>query len=144
MKNQSALITGRREFARKSLVEGADGSARLCVALVGGMDRLKRKYESAAQKCGVELKVFTGKESGLAAKIGEPDLAILVTGLISHSAEIMVTQHSRSLGIPVHFMHSNGISGLRRSLLSIVSRLEKPEKRVGFTPASSKSGTKPA
>jgi hypothetical protein len=127
MKSQFDLTAKTRKFGREGTGD-ATPSLRLCVALVGGMDRLKRKYESAAQKCGVNLKVFTGKESGLASKIGEPDLAILVTGLISHSAEIMVTQHSRSLGIPVHFMHSNGVSGLRRSLLNIVAEADPRAK----------------
>jgi hypothetical protein len=90
------------------------------IALVGGMNRLKRNYEKAAAQCGVSLKVFTGKESGLAEKIGSPDLTILLTSMISHSAKIGVVQRSRSLGIPVHFLHSNGVSGLRQYLTDIL------------------------
>ncbi|MDR2077225.1 MAG: DUF2325 domain-containing protein [Desulfovibrio sp.] len=92
----------------------------MCVALVGGLDRLKREYESAAKSCGVTLKVFTGKESCLVNKIGSPDLAILLTAMISHNAKDDVVQHSRGLGIPVVFLHSNGISGLRQRLADIV------------------------
>jgi hypothetical protein len=93
----------------------------MCVALVGGLDRLKREYESAARSCGVTLKVFTGKESCLAEKIGTPDMAILLTAMISHNARYDVVQRSRGLGIPVVFLHTNGISGLRQRLADIMA-----------------------
>ena len=91
----------------------------MCVALVGGMDRLRKEYENAAKKCGITLKVFTGKESCLVDKMGCPDMAILFTGMISHNARTEVMQRSRTLGIPVHFLHTNGVSGLRNYLRGI-------------------------
>ena len=93
----------------------------MCVALVGGMDRLKKEYENAAKKCGVTLKVFTGKESCLVDKMGNPDMAILFTSMISHNARTEVMQRSRSLGIPVHFLHTNGVSGLRNYLKGLLA-----------------------
>lgn len=93
----------------------------MCVALVGGMDRLKKEYENAAKKCGVTLKVFTGKESCLVDKMGNPDMAILFTSMISHNARTEVMQRSRSLGIPVRFLHTNGVSGLRNCLKGILA-----------------------
>ncbi len=93
----------------------------MCVALIGGMDRLKREYESAAKKCGVTLKVFTGKESCLVDKMGNPDMTILFTAMISHNARTEVMQRSRSLGIPVQFLHTNGVSGLRQCLTGIMA-----------------------
>ena len=97
----------------------------MCVALVGGMDRLKRDYESAAKKCGVTLKIFTGKESCLVDKMGSPDMAILFTAMISHNAKAEVMQHSRSKGIPVHFLHTHGVSSLRRCLSCL---MEQPKE----------------
>jgi hypothetical protein len=90
-------------------------------AFVGGLDRLKREYEKAAETCGVSLKVFTGKESCLAGKIGNPDVTILLTAMVSHRARAEVLNRSRSLGTPVVFLHTNGVSGLRRSLASIIA-----------------------
>jgi hypothetical protein len=98
----------------------------MCVALVGGLDRLKREYESAARKCGVTLKTFTGKEACLVDKMGVPDMAIVFTSMISHNARTEVMQRSRSLGIPVQFLHSNGVSGLRQCLAGIMA-----ERREG-------------
>lgn len=96
----------------------------MCVALVGGMDRLKRDYETAARRCGVKLKVFTGKESCLVDKMGNPDMAILFTSMISHNARTEVMQRSRALGIPVTFLHSNGVSGLRACLRALMAKKE--------------------
>lgn len=93
----------------------------MCVALVGGMDRLKRDYENAAKRCGVKLKIFTGKESCLVDKMGNPDMAILFTSMISHNARTEVMQKSKSLGIPVTFLHSNGVSGLRQCLQQLMT-----------------------
>lgn len=97
----------------------------MCVALVGGMDRLKRDYENAAKRCGVKLKVFTGKESCLVDKMGNPDMAILFTSMISHNARTEVMQKSRSLGIPVTFLHSNGVSSLRTCLTELMTKKEE-------------------
>lgn len=97
----------------------------MCVALVGGMDRLKRNYESAAKRCGVTLRIFTGKESCLVEKMGNPDMAILFTSMISHNARTEVMQRSRTLGIPVTFLHSNGVSGLRACLRELVAKQEE-------------------
>jgi len=36
----------------------------MCVALIGGMDRLERDYETEARKHGVELRVFTKAKTG--------------------------------------------------------------------------------
>lgn len=96
----------------------------MCVALVGGMDRLKRDYENAARRCGVKLKVFTGKESCLVDKMGRVDMAILFTSMISHNARTEVMQKSKSMGIPVTFLHSNGVSGLRQCLTQMIAQHE--------------------
>jgi hypothetical protein len=93
----------------------------MSVALIGGMDRLKRQYENAAKLCGVSLKSFTGKESCLGDKIGRPDMVILLTGMVSHNTRQTVMQLCRSVGAPVVFLHSNGVSGLRRRLTAITS-----------------------
>lgn len=97
----------------------------MCVALVGGMDRLRRDYENAARRCGVKLKVFTGKESCLIDKLGRVDRTILFTSMISHNARTEVMQKSRSMGIPVTFLHSNGVSSLRQCLAELIAKREE-------------------
>ncbi|MDR2161251.1 MAG: DUF2325 domain-containing protein [Desulfovibrio sp.] len=86
------------------------------IALVGGLDRLHKEYASVARKCGVRLRMFTGKEAFLKRKLGHPDAAILMTDMVSHNARDIVLQSSRSMDIPVMFLRSSGISALSRSL----------------------------
>jgi hypothetical protein len=93
----------------------------MCVMLVGGLDRLKRDYQNAATRCGVRLKVFTGKESCLMDKMGQVDRAIVFTSMVSHSARDEVSRRGKSMGIPVTFLHTNGVSGLYRCLKDISS-----------------------
>jgi hypothetical protein len=93
----------------------------MSVALVGGLDRLKRQYESAAQQYGITLKIFNGKEAGLGEKMGNPEMVILLTAMVSHSARLEVMHHGRSVGAPIVFLHSCGVSGLRRHLAGIQS-----------------------
>jgi hypothetical protein len=94
----------------------------MSVVLVGGLDRLRRQYEIAAQQFGVTLKIFNGKEAGLGEKMGNPEMVILLTGMVSHSARLEVVHRGRSIGAPVIFQHSSGISGLRQSLAARLPR----------------------
>ena len=96
----------------------------MSITLVGGMTRLRRDYENAAKQLGVDLTVYTGKESCLAEKIGAPDLTILLTDMLSHNARTRVLQKSRRMGIPVHFLKSNGVSGLRRYIGTLVAEAD--------------------
>ena len=95
----------------------------MSITLIGGMDRLRRDYENAAKELGVALTVCTGKESCLVDKMGTPDLAILLTDMVSHNARTRVLQKSRRTGIPVRFLKTNGVSGLRRCLGALVAEV---------------------
>ncbi len=100
----------------------------MSITLIGGMDRLRREYENAARQLGVKLTVCTGKESCLTEKMGSPDLTILLTDMLSHEARTRVLQKSKSRGTPVHFLKSNGISGLRRCLAALMAERGGPAK----------------
>lgn len=88
----------------------------MCAALIGGMDRLKRDYINAAKKEGIKLKVFTGKESRIAPKIGDADMVIIFTNKVSHDARREAMGHAKSNSIPVHMLHSCGVSTLKTCL----------------------------
>lgn len=88
----------------------------MCATLIGGMDRLHRDYINSARDRGVALKVFTGKENHIADKVGSADHVILFTNMVSHAARREVMQHARANNIPVHLLHSCGVSTLRQCL----------------------------
>ncbi|MBG0788892.1 MAG: DUF2325 domain-containing protein [Desulfovibrionaceae bacterium] len=88
----------------------------MCAALVGGMDRLKREYVTEAQKNGVKLKHFTGKERKIAKSLGNVDFVVLFTNKVSHKARKDVLDAVRGKDVPVYMEHSCGISTLRKCL----------------------------
>ena len=91
----------------------------MCAVLIGGMDRLCQDYIETARNLGIELKVFTGQGRSLKNRLGTVDMVILFTGAISHSAKNEALQHAKTNNIPVHMLHSSGISSLRRCIAAI-------------------------
>lgn len=51
-------------------------------------------------------------------KIGNPDAVIVFTNKISHEAKRKAMQLARSRQIPIHLVHSCGVSSLRSCLMS--------------------------
>ncbi|WP_027183619.1 DUF2325 domain-containing protein [Desulfovibrio inopinatus] len=84
--------------------------------LIGGLDRLKRKYEAEAAKRGVNLKVFTGKENAVAKHLGKTDMVILFTDKVSHKARRQAASLAKSRNIPLAQTHSSSVSSLGRVL----------------------------
>lgn len=85
----------------------------MCVALIGGMDRLERHYVVEAERFGIELKVFTKFETKIASKIKNVDALVIFTNKVSHKARGEVMSIARAENIPVLMYHSCGICTLR-------------------------------
>ena len=88
----------------------------MCVALIGGMDRLERNYINEAQRLGVELKVYTKSETGIASKIKHVDAVVIFTNKVSHKIKKEVMNIAKAKNIPVFQYHSCGICTLRNCL----------------------------
>ncbi|SDB61615.1 hypothetical protein SAMN05660653_03216 [Desulfonatronum thiosulfatophilum] len=88
----------------------------MCATLIGGMDRLKSNYLQTAKQAGVQLKIFTGKENSIANQLGESKMIIIFTNKVSHQAKNEAMAIAKSRNIPVHMLHSCGISTLRKCL----------------------------
>jgi len=88
----------------------------MCAALIGGMDRLHRDYMNEAEKNGVKLKCFTGKERKISGSLGNVDFVVLFTNKVSHKARRDVLDAVRGRDIPVLMHHSCGVSSLRKCL----------------------------
>lgn len=85
----------------------------MCVALVGGMDRLERHYTNEAEKFGIELKVFTRSEAGIASKVKHVDALIIFTNKVSHQVKGEIMNVAKARNIPVLMHHSCGVCTLR-------------------------------
>jgi len=85
----------------------------MCIALIGGMDRLERHYKNEAVKYGIDLKVFNVAEAGIASKVINVDAVVIFTNKVSHRARKEVMNVARSRSIPVYQHHSCGLCTLR-------------------------------
>lgn len=94
----------------------------MCVALVGGMDRLERDYKNEAKRHGVHLKVFTKAKIGLAARLMSVDAIVVFTGKVSHCIRNTAVSAAKSRNVPVVMCHSCGVCSLRECLGRLVVR----------------------
>lgn len=101
----------------------------MCVALIGGMDRLERDYETEARRHGVELKVFTKTKTGLTARLKSVDAMVMFTGKVSHRLRSEAISAARSKSIPVVMVHSCGVCSLRECLGQLVLSGKKGQKK---------------
>ena len=88
----------------------------MCIALIGGMDRLEQHYRSEADKFGIELKVFNTSTAGFASKMKTADAVVIFTNKVSHRARKEVMNTARSRNLPVYQYHSCGVCTLRECL----------------------------
>ncbi len=88
----------------------------MCIALIGGMDRLEREYINEAGKYGIFLKVFTKPAVAIQSKIKNVDAVIIFTNKVSHMARKEVMSAAKARKIPVFMYHSCGICTLRECL----------------------------
>ena len=103
----------------------------MCIALVGGMDRLKSEYEKRAGEYGVRLCHFKRGCPRFAKRLANMDAIVIFTNKVSHNAKRTALARARAGGIPVVMCHSCGLKSLERCLECIM----KVNFKVGFTPA---------
>lgn len=88
----------------------------MCIALIGGMDRLGKHYRNEAKRCGVELKIFNKHKTGILSRIKNVDAVVIFTNKVSHNAKKEVVNAARTMNIPVLMYHSCGVCTLRNCL----------------------------
>lgn len=99
----------------------------MCVALIGGMDRLEKHYIEEANKLGVKLKVFTKLEKDVHKKIGNVDAVVIFTNKVSHELKESIRKNFSFKKCPCLMCHSCGISSLRKSIEYLKKIKEKEE-----------------
>lgn len=97
----------------------------MCIALIGGMDRLERVYEQEAQRYGVRLKVFTKTKKNLGERIGSADAVIVFTNKVSHTSKREVMNEAKKQSICVLQCHACGVCSLRQCLEQICERQQQ-------------------
>lgn len=92
----------------------------MSIALVGGMDRLERRYLEEAARLDIDLRVFNRSEAGIKAKIKNKDALVIFTNKVSHRVKTEAMSVARSRDIPVFMYHSCGVCTLRECFNCII------------------------
>lgn len=88
----------------------------MCIALIGGMDRLEKHYMEEGERVGVDLRVFTTSEANICSKIRNVDAMVIFTNKVSHRVKAEAMKAAKANGIPVFMHHSCGVCTLRDCL----------------------------
>jgi hypothetical protein len=93
----------------------------VCIAVIGGMDRLERHYRKEAERSGVELRVFNRSEANIEAKLKHVDALVIFTNKVSHQVKIEAIKAVKARSVPVVLQHSCGVCTFRNCLSCLVS-----------------------
>ncbi len=88
----------------------------MCLAVVGGMDRLERHYREEAARSGIELRVFNRSEANIGAKLKHVDALLIFTKKVSHRVKNEALKAVKARAIPVYLHHSCGVYTFRDCL----------------------------
>ena len=88
----------------------------MSVAVIGGIDRLRRLYEKKGLEFGFKVKVFSQKAPGIRKRLNGVKGLVLFTDTVSHRLVKEALMVARKQGIPVERSHSSSLNGLHRSL----------------------------
>jgi hypothetical protein len=92
----------------------------MCIALIGGMERLERHYTDAAERAGVDLRVFNRSEVNIGSKIRNVDAMVIFTNKVSHQVKAEAMKEAKANDIPVFMHHACGVCTLRECLNCVV------------------------
>ena len=88
----------------------------MCIALIGGMDRLERHYREEAERAGISLQVFSKSQTNIAAKLKKADAIVIFTNKVSHRVKVEAMQVAKACDIPVIMHHACGVCTFRNCL----------------------------
>ncbi len=88
----------------------------MSVAIIGGLDRLKRFYEKKCVDMGYRGKIFSQRVPNLANRMNGVDGIIIFTGTVAHPMVAEAIRVARVGGIPLERSHSSSVSALKRCL----------------------------
>tara|TARA_B100001123_G_C15164517_1_gene968841 strand:+ start:563 stop:841 length:279 start_codon:yes stop_codon:yes gene_type:complete len=91
----------------------------MSVAIIGGLDRLKRSYERECQNRGFDARVFSQRIPNMARRMDGVNRILIFTGTVAHPMVTEAVRVAKEKNIPVDRCHSSSISALKRCLNSL-------------------------
>lgn len=93
----------------------------MSIAILGGLDRLKRNYEKTGKQLGFEVKFFSQRVPGMSKRLNGVHGIVLFTDTISHPMVKEAMNAAKRYNIPVGRTHTSSVSSLKKCLDSFVS-----------------------
>ena len=86
------------------------------IALIGGIERLGRRYRDEAEGLGIRLRVYNEAATALAGRVSNVDAVVIFTNKVSHRAKREAASIAKARNIPLVMSHSCGVCTLRHCL----------------------------
>jgi len=88
----------------------------MSVVIVGGNERMERRYKDLCESYRCQVKVFTKPRGGLRDKLGTPDLMIFFTDTMSHKMLHGAMSELKGQRTMIEHCPSSSLSALRNVL----------------------------
>lgn len=85
----------------------------MSIVIVGGNERMERRYKDLCREYNYDVKVFTKMKYGLKDRIGSPDLLVIFTNTTSHKMLEMALDRIKGTETVIARSHSSSMSALR-------------------------------
>ncbi|MBI4389128.1 MAG: DUF2325 domain-containing protein [Nitrospinae bacterium] len=88
----------------------------MSIAILGGLDRMKRTYEEKGRAMGFDIRFFGQRVPNLGKRLAGVDGIVIFTGTVAHHMVEEAVKVGKLGNIPIGRCHSSGVSGLKRCL----------------------------
>lgn len=96
-----------------------DNGGCMSIAILGGLDRLKKSYEQKGKDLGYTVKVFSQRVPNLAQRLSGVNGIVIFTGTIAHHMVDDARRAAKKHQIPVGRSQSSSVSAFKRCLSDI-------------------------
>ena len=87
----------------------------MSAVIIGGNERMERRYSEVCADFGWKAKVYT-KESSLRGRVGCPDLLIVFTNTVSQKMLMAAVKEAKKNGSEILHVNSSSVSALHSAL----------------------------
>jgi len=88
----------------------------MSIAILGGLDRLKKSYEIKGKGLGYNVKVFSQRVPNLAQRLSSVNGIVIFTGAIAHHMVEDANRVAKKHKIPIGRSKSSSVSAFKRCL----------------------------
>ena len=87
----------------------------MCVVIVGGHERMARRYEELCRFYSCKAKIFLETDRGI-ENFGTPDLLVLFTSTMSHKMLALAAGQAKKKNIRIVRSHTSSMAALKNIL----------------------------